>query len=69
MKVLVDVWRRTNKRTHKIEYIGAYKIYHSCGSSSEVALITKGSFDNFKKNQKAKQNDNKNLTVENEVIA
>jgi hypothetical protein len=56
MKVLVDVWRRTSKRTLKTEYVGAYKTYHSCGSDSEIALITKASYDNFKKTQKDKKN-------------
>ncbi len=56
MKVLVDVWRRTSKRTRKIEYVGAYKTYHSCGSDSEMALITKSSYDNFRKGEKTKKN-------------
>ncbi len=55
MKVLVDVWRRTSKRTRKIEYVGAYKTYHSCGSDSEMALITKSSYDNFRKTKKTKK--------------
>ena len=55
MKVLVDVWRRTNKRTLKTEYVGAYKTYHSCGSDSEIALITKASYDNFRRTEKNKK--------------
>jgi hypothetical protein len=55
VKVLVDAWRRTNKRTQKIEYVGAYKSYHSCGSDSEIALITKASYDYFMKGSKPKR--------------
>ena len=68
MKVLVDVWRRTNKRTNKIEYIGAYKTYHSCGSTSEVALITKSSFDNFKKQQKLQKTDEKEIVTNGALV-
>ncbi len=59
MKVLVDVWKRTSKRTNKIEYVGAYKTYHSCGSDSEIALITKASYDNFRKTKKSKKTSRK----------
>ncbi|MBL1215499.1 MAG: hypothetical protein HND52_19185 [Ignavibacteriae bacterium] len=55
MKELVDAYKRTNKRTQKIEYIGAYKSYHSCGSDTEIALITKASYDYFRNKRKSKR--------------
>lgn len=55
MKELIDVWKRTNVRTHKIEYIGKYKSFHSCGSENEKALITKATFDNFRKLKRRKK--------------
>ena len=48
MKILTKVWRRRNKRTGKIEYIGSYNYYTSRGTDKEQALITKSTFKNFK---------------------
>ncbi len=49
MKVLTDVWKRKNKTTGKIEYIGAYKYYSGKSKKRELALITKSTYKFYKK--------------------
>lgn len=49
MKVLTDVWKRKNKTTGKIEYIGAYKYYSGKSKKRELALITKSTYNFYKK--------------------
>ncbi len=52
MKVLTDVWKRKNKATGKTEYIGAYKYYSGKSKKRELALITKSTYNFFRKHAK-----------------
>ena len=49
MRILTEVWKRKNKKTGKMEYFGAYNYYYSSSTSSEAAMITKTTYNNFKK--------------------
>jgi len=49
MKELTAVDKRKNKRTGAIEYIGTYKYYSDRNWSKNLALITKSTYDYFKK--------------------
>ncbi|MFH1194133.1 MAG: hypothetical protein V1720_00395 [bacterium] len=49
MKELTAVDKRKNKRTGEIEYIGTYKYYSDRSWSKNIALITKSTYDYFKK--------------------
>ncbi len=51
MKELTDVWKRKNKRTGKFQYVGAFSYQHKNNKTSELALITKGTYYYFRKNK------------------
>ncbi|GEM_PF-4298993 len=49
MKVPTEVWKRKNKTTGKTEYIAAYKYYSGKSKKRELALITKSTYNFYKK--------------------
>lgn len=49
MKEFTAVDKRKNKRTGEIEYIATYKYYSNRTLSKNIALITKSTYEYFKR--------------------
>ena len=62
MKIITRVWKRHNQKTGNTEYVGAYDYFSNRGTLKGSALITKSTYDEFrKKNNKKNSKKEKHL--------